>query len=188
MDCEAFLEDYSDYLDWRLEEHLLTEYREHLLDCPTCAEYDRVVRDGLHLVKSLEAPRSDLDVVTRVQQRIQEPRSRLEQRMGELGVALAVVGLTVIGVLLIVSVPIFRRGGDAVELPPVVVELSPNREELPSVFGPAPRFAPSMNLLQVPNFSGEGLLVTLPERIPLFRAPLRGSTSSPPEGERVATQ
>ncbi len=187
MDCEEFLEEYSDYFDWRLEEHPLYEYREHLSNCRTCAEYDRVMRSGLHLVKGLEPPVAGTDCVTRVQQRVHQLQSRIGRRTGGLGLSLAVAGVTAITVLIVTSLPVFRSGSP-VELPPVVVEIGPDSERLPSVFGPAPRFAPAPSLLRVPDFKSEGLLATASDRISLFRAPLRTSASSTPVRPEAVTR
>jgi hypothetical protein len=187
MDCEEFLQEYSDYFDWRLEGRPLSEYREHLSSCGRCAEYDRVMRSGLHLVKDIEPPQAAADCVTRVQRRVIELQSRLGRRTNEFGLTLAVAGLTAIGILFISSLPVLRSA-DPLELPPVVVEIDPASGELPSVFGPAPRFAPAPSLLRVPDFSSEGLLTSSPDRPPLFRAPLRTSTSAASTSEAAVTR
>jgi hypothetical protein len=181
MDCEEFFEDYSDFFDWRLEEHSLADYRQHLSDCPTCREYDRVMRSGLHLIKDLEPPPSHSDIVSRVQDKISALHSRLGQRTGEMGRALAVSAATAIVVLLITSMPVFQPSRSTVELPPVVVDRGPHQSARPSVFGPAPRFRSSMSVLRAEPVGQTGLLATPPERISLFRTPLgRTSRESPP--------
>jgi len=187
MDCEAFLREYSDYFDWRLEGRPLSEFREHLSNCGQCAEYDRVMRSGLHLVKDIEPPQAAADCASRVQRRIIEFQSRLGRRTSEIRLTLAVAGLTAIGILIISSLPVLRSG-DPLELPPVVVEIRPDADAIPSVFGPAPRFAPAPSLLRVPDFSSEGLLATSADRLPLFRAPLRTSASSPSTSEAAVTR
>jgi len=85
---------------------------------------------------------------------------------------MAVAGLTAVTVLIVTSLPFFRPG-EAVELPPVVVEVYPSADAVPSVFGPAPKLAPSASLLRAPSLATQGILATPPEQIPLFRAPLR---------------
>jgi hypothetical protein len=172
MDCEEFLEDYSDYFDWRLEERPVQEYREHLSSCDACTEYDRVMRNGLHLVKDLGAPEPVDDCLSRVQQRVHALDRQLVHGMGRLRFAVAVAGVTAVTVMFITSLPFFRPG-ESVELPPVVVEIHPSTDEVPSVFGPAPKLAPPASLLRVPSLATEGLLATPPEQIPLFRTPLR---------------
>ena len=172
MDCEEFLKDYSDYFDWRLEERPVQEYRKHLSNCGACAEYDRVMRSGLHLVKDMRAPGSATDCLSRVHQRVHRLQRQLGQPTGRLGLSLAVAGLTAVTVLLVTSLP-FLRPGESVELPPVVVEIHPAVDAVPSVFGPAPKLAPSASLLRAPSLATQGILATPPDQIPLFRAPLR---------------
>ncbi|NIR45148.1 MAG: hypothetical protein GWN99_12260 [Gemmatimonadetes bacterium] len=170
MDCEEFLQDYSDYFDWRLEEHSLCEYRLHLSNCPSCHEYDRVMRSGLHLIKNLEAPHSHPDITSRVQEKIAALNRRLGQRTGELGRALAVAGLTAVAVLLITSLPVFQPSGGTVELPPVVVDR--RLQAVPSVFGPAPRFRSSSSVMRMPAMPEPVFLVTPQDRASLFGTPL----------------
>ncbi|HSG82094.1 MAG TPA: hypothetical protein VLC48_07585 [Gemmatimonadota bacterium] len=185
MDCQDFLEEYSDYLDWRLEEHALIEYRQHLSSCPQCAEYDRVVRSGLQLVRSLQRPATNSEILPRVQQRVHELQSDVGGRWSDFGTALAAAGVTAVVVLSVMSLPMLRQ--DVVELPPVVVEHA-TEEPLPSVFGPAPRFVTSASLLRVPYLSSEGLLATPRERIPMFRAPLRAATEPDGDSRAAVTQ
>jgi anti-sigma factor RsiW len=185
MDCQDFLEEYSDYLDWRLEEHALVEYRRHVSSCPRCAEYDRVVRSSLQLVRGLDRPEASSEVLPRVQQRVHELYSDARGRWSDFGVALAAAGVTAVVVLLVTSVAVPRQ--DALELPPVVVEQA-RTDELPSVFGPAPRFVNSPSLLRVPELSGEGLLATPRDRISLFRAPLRAGAEPVAEDRVAVTQ
>lgn len=187
MDCEEFFEDYSDYFDWRLEEHALADYRQHLSNCPTCREYDRVMRSGLHLIRDLEPPPSRADIVSRVQDKITALHSQLGRRTGELGRALAVSAATAITVLLITSLPLFQPPGATVELPPVVIDRNPQQSARPSVFGPAPRFRSSLSVLRAAPVDGAGLLTTPAERISLFRTPL-GRNSQEPAPATPVTQ
>ena len=70
MECEEFLRDYSDFLDHRFEEHPIVSYCDHLLGCSDCAEYDRVMRRGLELLRRLERPETQAGLVPRVSERV----------------------------------------------------------------------------------------------------------------------
>jgi hypothetical protein len=45
-------------------------------------------------------------------------------------------------------------------------------EQLPSLWGPAPKFTPTASLLQIPDFASEPLFRPPPERLSALRAPL----------------
>ena len=80
MECEEFITDYSDFLDHQFEEHSLSSYCEHLLHCSDCAEYDRVMRRGLKLVRQLELPGTCPDFAPRVNERALSSSPGLDER------------------------------------------------------------------------------------------------------------
>lgn len=61
MTCEEYLARHSEYLDEELGAEAAAEMRRHSAGCPRCARYDRVLRQGLTLVRELEPvlPSSD---------------------------------------------------------------------------------------------------------------------------------
>lgn len=173
MDCEAFLEDYSDFLDRRFESHPLSEYTEHILGCESCAEYDRVVRRGLQLVRQLDPPDPNPSFKPRLR------RSLLELGRGGLGprdyvVGTALTAVTAAGLLALAVAPTLRAR-DAVELPPVVVEV-PAEASRPSLWGPVPRFTQPPALLWAPEFNSDPIFAPPSDRLQIFRAPLRSAT------------
>jgi hypothetical protein len=183
MECEEFLTDYSDFLDRQFEEHSIVSYCDHLLRCSDCAEYDRVVRHGLKLVRGLEPPEARPDLVPRVSEEVLSSgpsRSRGAESSGAaLVAAAAVLALCVAG-----SLAIMRSGGPA-ELPPLVVEPAA-AEELPSLWGPAPKFTRVVSLLRVPDLTDDRLFKPPPERFSAFRAPLRASRRPPVDALQTA--
>jgi hypothetical protein len=187
MDCEEFLDDYSDFLDWQLEEHTISDYRGHIELCPDCSEYDRVMRQGLYLVRDLDPPETDTDIVPALEHRVFTLQDRLRQRASDYRRAAALAGLAAAGLLAVAVLPAVRPGGSGVELPPVVVEATADPGARTSVWGPAPRFGGSASLLRVPSLSSEPVLATASERISRFRAPLRDS-STPAVPDEVAPQ
>jgi hypothetical protein len=172
MECEEFLIDYSDFLDRQFEEHSQVSYYGHLLGCSDCSEYDRVMRRGLEEVRHLEPPGTCPDFVPLVEQRVLGPDPGLPGR-AERGRAALVAGLAALTLFMAGSLAVLNSGG-TMELPPVVVEPGA-AEERPSLWGPAPRFTPALNLLQVPERVDARLLRAPSERLSLFRAPLRTS-------------
>ena len=183
MDCEEFLEDYSDFLDRRFEAHPLIAYTEHVLGCESCAEYDRVVRRGLRLVRQIGPPEANPSFKPRLR------RSLSDLSRGGLGprdyvVGMALTAATAFGLLAVSVVPTLRARS-AVELPPLVVE-APAETSRPLLFGPAPRFTPPA-MLWAPEFNDDPIFAPPSDRVQLFRAPLR-STTPVPESEQVAPE
>ncbi len=186
MECEEFLADYSDFLDSRFEEHSLASYCEHLLSCSNCGEYDRVVRRGLELVRQLEPPESCPDLLPLVREQVLGPNPSLLGR-AERGRAALLAGLAAAALLVGGWLAVLAGGRGTIELPPMVVEPAAASER-PSLWGPAPKFTPAVELLQVPELGPESLLATPPEQLRLFRAPLGARRERPAEGQRLATQ
>lgn len=168
MDCEEFLEGFSSFLDGEFDECHCNEYRVHLGSCHDCAEYDRVVRRGLRLVRELDPPATAPDFMPKLQRSFlsQSQRSRSTGDYVRLG---GITGLALASLILVFSVPTLRPGGGLLELPPVVVEASEQASGTHSLWGPPPRFAPSASFLTVPSFSNEPLLVQPSQRLSIFR-------------------
>lgn len=187
MDCKEFLENYSDFLDRRLEARPLSDYREHLSHCASCVEYDRVIRRGLHVIRELDPPEPPPDFLPRLQYRVLDMQAGSDRRASRSGPMSALVVLSSVGLLVVASLGVMRVRGGAVELPPVVVEVPVDAGATSSLWGPAPKFDPPASLLQVSVFPRENLFVPPSERLSLFRAPLRVSTTSP-EPDRVEAE
>ena len=170
MDCDEFIQSFSDFLDAEFEKYPLQEYCQHLESCAACGEYDRVVRRGLRLVRELDAPEPSPDLVPRLQRCFLAQRDRSEA-MGEYAKVAGIAGLTIAGVMLVASLPMMRPNGGALELPPVVVEAETPGDRSHSLWGPPPTFPASASFMTVPNLT-EGPLLRRPlERFSLFRQP-----------------
>lgn len=175
MECEEFLEDYSDFLDGTLEDHPITDYRNHLEKCRSCADYDRVMRRGLHLVRTLDPPDAAADFLPRLHRR----SFALQSRAVEVGVRrsnLAVAGLAAAALLAVISLPLLRPGARALRLPPVVIEGPEVTNEATSLWGPPPTFAPTASFLTVPDLSNDPFFSSPPRPYSLFRTPMRART------------
>ncbi len=182
MECEEFLEDYSDFLDGTLEDHPITDYHNHLEECRRCADYDRVMRRGLHLVRALDPPEAAADFLPRLQRRsFSLPSRAVEAGLRRRDVAAA--GLVAAGLLALISLPLLRPGPRALQLPPVVVERPEGAGEASSLWGPPPTFAPTASFLTVPDLSSDPFFASPPRRYSPFRAPLRTRTERTETGE-----
>lgn len=184
MDCEAFLEDYSDFLDRRFEAHPLIAYTEHILSCESCAEYDRVVRRGLRLVRQLGPPDTNPSFKPRLRRSLYElSRDGLGPRDYIVGTVLTAA--TAFGLLALAVTPTLRARS-AVELPPVIVEV-PAETPPPSLWGPVPRFTRPPAMMLAPEFNDDPIFAPPSDRVQLFRAPLR-STAPVAQSEEVAPE
>lgn len=172
MNCQEFLDNYSDYLDRRLEIPGLAEYGEHLRECRSCGEYDRVMHRGLHLIRELEPPESTPDFATNLRSNIFAVQDSLQGNNRPLTAALTVATLAASLLFIVAALPVFSGNRDVMQLPPVVVDPPVRSSASVSLWGPAPTFRPATNLLLVPNLSDNPLRAIPPERLSLFRTPL----------------
>lgn len=171
MDCEQFLYSYSDFLDRKLERHDLADYCSHILSCPSCAEYDGVMRRGLHLVRQLDPPRPESDFASRVQRGVMaglRGAAPTARRSVSAALGVAAVALTLVATSLI-----YTRSTDPLALPPLVVEATQPERTRPSLFGPAPRLRPEASLFPTSTLTEGDLFVFPSEPLSLFRTPLR---------------
>lgn len=124
VNCERFLDEYSSFRDGELPLWEQVAFRAHMQECPSCARYDHVLRQGTELLGELPQLEVSDDFCARLQHRIwHEELDRMGHRRrmrslrftGAVGVAAAAAGIAV-GVTL-------RPGGNAAAtLPPVAVE------------------------------------------------------------------
>lgn len=70
MTCQEFLARYSDYLDERMDAIEAPRWRRHVEVCPACARYDRILRKGLPLMRSLPHIEPSHDFFPRLQHRL----------------------------------------------------------------------------------------------------------------------
>ncbi len=172
MDCEEFLADYSDFLDRNFEENALHCYCEHLLTCPSCADYDRVMRRGLNLVRQLDPPEPCADCSAPVQYRLRDRKPLSNPPVSQAG-SLRAAGLAAAALVGLAALFVVLPGSGAVELPPVVVESPDAGAGSTALWGASPRFAPNPRLLEVPDPGADPFLSRPDGRLSLFRAPLR---------------
>lgn len=140
MLCHRFLEEYSDFRDGRLPPARAAELGRHLVECPCCARYDRVMRRGADLLCDLPSAEASEDFLPRLQHRIYNVEQGLESRSaGRFGGSAALVGVAAVGLLAFFWLPFAARVPLEMELSPVAVESPPPvTADAPSLFGSGP--------------------------------------------------
>lgn len=122
MQCEEFLEGYSEFLDGRLGPKRQTAFEAHREACCTCGRYDRVVQRGLNVWRNLPDIDPSPDFLPRLRHRLYHVDD--EAHLGQtrhLGSA-ALIAVAAVGLLALTWLPFATRMTVEVELPPLAVE------------------------------------------------------------------
>lgn len=83
MDCDVFLDGYSDFRDGLLAPGERDAYSAHLAACGSCARYDRVLARGVGMLRDEEPLEVSEDFMARLQHRIyHEDEVRVQRRRG----------------------------------------------------------------------------------------------------------
>ncbi len=175
MDCAEFLENYSDLLDRRFESRTLAEYREHLVGCPSCTAYDRMVQRGLVLVRELPPPEPGPDFAPRLQHRLFHLQDQLQRREGTFVRVSAVTALAAAALAFMIWLPSVGSNAGPLQLPPVVVTAPARTIDVPTLWNGSAVFGTVPRLLLVPEFPRDPWRVATEGRLLLFRAPLRAA-------------
>ncbi len=118
MTCQEFLARYSEYLDELLDPMEAARWHHHMGRCASCARYDRVVRQGLELVRDLPLLEPSPDFEPRLQHRLFHVRD--EQAGEHASGASAVVALAIAGMLAAIAwSPLLRQDPLTIDLPAV---------------------------------------------------------------------
>ncbi|MFQ5678489.1 MAG: zf-HC2 domain-containing protein [Gemmatimonadota bacterium] len=143
MECDEFLEGYSEWVDGRLGEPGSGSFEAHLETCESCARYHRVVQRGLFIYRNLPELRSSPDFLPRLRHRLYhvDDEARLGGRT-PLGSA-ALVAVAAVGVLALAWLPFATRLSVEVALPPVAVD-APSDGPAPSLFSGGPFIEPAV--------------------------------------------
>jgi hypothetical protein len=120
VDCERFLEEYSEFRDGFLSPDEDRAFEAHLDACASCARYDRVVQRGARLLCELPELEPSEDFAARLQHRIfhVEEEMRAPGR-GFSGVPTSAVASIAAVLAMAAWLPLLRSGGGLHELPPV---------------------------------------------------------------------
>jgi hypothetical protein len=80
MDCNEFLDRYSDYDDSLVSAGEIEGFRAHMAGCDACARYDRVLRKGRMLARQVPAPQPSGAFVPRLHMRLWRENGRAARR------------------------------------------------------------------------------------------------------------
>jgi len=98
MDCRAFRDNFSDFLDGALGAADTVRCRRHLAACEACRRFDAAYRAGVAVLRELDPPCPARDFSVRVLHRVRrEPH--LPVLVGGYGLAAALLTITLIGVV-----------------------------------------------------------------------------------------
>lgn len=141
MDCQDFLQGFSEYYDGSCDPE---PFEAHVRRCERCRRYERVIREGVNLVR--ETPRLDLspEFHARLHHRIFHVRDDVTSGSGS-GATTAAVLAIALALALAAWSPSLWRSEVLVELPPIVVSEAPARAQSTAlgtkpVLGPLPDF------------------------------------------------
>ena len=117
VDCARFLDNYSEFRDGLLPSDQENHFEDHLQACDSCAQYDRVVRDGVKVFRSLPQLTPAPDFQLRLMGRLYAREGARARGSGaSVGVTLAICIVLGIGAW----VPTLRSTDDVIQLPPIV--------------------------------------------------------------------
>lgn len=144
MDCEDFLEGYSDYLDGLLGSAEAERFEAHRLECEHCARYDRVVQRGLQIYRSLPNPDPSPDFLPRLRHRIYHIEDGIPLNDVRHGGSAALVAVAAVGLLAFAWLPFATSVPVEVELPAVAARTpEPDGAAGPGPAGGSPFAAPT---------------------------------------------
>jgi anti-sigma factor RsiW len=155
MDCDTFLERYSDYRDGLLAAAEYAECDDHLAECAHCARYDRVVAGGVQVLRGLPELEVSDDFMERLQHRLWHEqddmaaaRARRASRAPRRAAGVAVAAAATVAAVALV--------------PGVYSRVAPTVTMLPSVAATTPEPAAPYQL-SAEHGAGEGLAARLEE-------------------------
>lgn len=142
MECEDFLQRYSEFLDGRMAATDRETFEAHLRGCEDCARYDRVVQRGLFIYRNLPEIESSPDFLPRLRHRLYHIDDAERLSSGSPLGSAALVAVAAVGLLAFAWLPFATRISVEVELPPVAVEVPEAADRQPSLFDSGPFLTP----------------------------------------------
>lgn len=132
IDCNEFLARYSDFRDGELSWAEGEEMEAHADECPACAHYHRVVRQGTEVFRALPELTVSDDFADRLQWRLYQADDEMRRARRSAGPAAAVGTLAIAAAVAFAAwVPLMRARPPVGRLPAVAAS-APRQ---PSLFG-----------------------------------------------------
>lgn len=138
IDCSVFLAGHSDFRDGLLDAAALTAFTDHLDSCASCARYDRVVADGLHLLQRLPELRASSDFEARLERRLQEVDDEILHAENASGASVSLTVAIAVAMAAAAWLPLIRTERAPVVLPPAVAHAPSHPQLLPIIVYPGP--------------------------------------------------
>ncbi|MEN8145069.1 MAG: zf-HC2 domain-containing protein [Gemmatimonadota bacterium] len=123
MNCEAFLDLYTEYRDGLLDELRLAKAERHLATCESCTRYDSVFCRGIELLHTIPSAESAEDFMPRLRHRlynVDDGIYRASRR--QLGGSAALIGVASVGLLSLLWLPFATRTSVEFQLQAVAAE------------------------------------------------------------------
>ncbi len=138
-DCQEFLNRHSEYRDDRLGEADLALMKAHMVSCPSCCRYDRVLDAGVAILRDTEAGRSGEGLeLAGIQRQVRILERRESAALGAVGSGMSAAAAVGVAVLLGVVAwsPFLFDNPPEVEIEPVVAG-APLPASAPGFFPPS---------------------------------------------------
>lgn len=142
MTCSDFLARFSEFFDGDPDLPDRQAFRDHVENCPSCARYTHVVRQGSEFLRSIPSPELRHDFHPRLQHKIYHIDDEEQIRRSSMGSGTTAATVLAMAALLVVAAwyPTLQDSDPAVHMPVIVVH-EPPRTELPiRTVPPAPSF------------------------------------------------
>ena len=132
--CRRFLDRYSDYRDGRLEPEVRSELINHLEVCACCARYDRVIRQGVRVLRAEPSEEAARPMRVASVRRRALAADRRSQALSAAGSGMTLAASLIVTVLLTAAawLPFLSLQTPEVDMPPVVAS-APTVPALPAV-------------------------------------------------------
>jgi hypothetical protein len=133
MNCDEYLELYSDFIDGILDEAATAECTEHQDACRSCGRYARVMREGVDLLRNLPTAKPASDFAPRLRHRLYHVEDNIPWAAAHPGGSAAVLAVAAVGLLSLFWLPFAAQIPVEVEFPPVAVD-TPESPATPALF------------------------------------------------------
>ncbi|NNF12397.1 MAG: hypothetical protein HKN72_04205 [Gemmatimonadetes bacterium] len=128
MNCSQVVTHFTDYLDGIASAEAAAAVEEHLEGCPTCVRYEKVLRNGSELLRTLPDPELREDFVPRLQHRLFDvDNERAIRATADSGAPAMTVAAIAVLLAVIAWSPVLFNGSPVVQLEPIVVDRAPAR-------------------------------------------------------------
>ncbi|MGD8497055.1 MAG: zf-HC2 domain-containing protein [Gemmatimonadales bacterium] len=148
MQCNSFVQEYTEFRDGLLGPEREAEFEAHLEACPACRRYDHVIHAGIDLLADLPTPEASDDFMPRLQHRLYNlDQGVLDASSHRFLGSAALVAVASVGLLALFWLPFAANVPIEIELPAVAAERPPEQlvtfdRQMPSLLRSGPFVEP----------------------------------------------